>query len=99
MDNFEYMVDIELPELTKEFIELIPGQVAITNRLMKKGKLTSYTLAQDRTKLWVTLNAATEEEVIEILKSFPIYSYLNYKIYKLAFNNNISFTLPKVSLN
>lgn len=99
MNTFEYLIDIDLPELTKEFIELIPSQVAMTNRLMKKGKLTSYTLASDRTKLWVTLNAASEDEVIEILQSFPIYSYLQYKIYKLAFNNYVSFSLPKVSLN
>jgi len=99
MNTFEYMIDIDLPELTKEFIELIPSQVAMTNRLMKKGKLTSYTLTSDRTKLWVTLNAASEDEVIEILQSFPIYSYLQYKIYKLAFNNYVSFSLPKVSLN
>lgn len=99
MDNFEFMIDITLPELSKEFTELIPSQVALINKLMKKGKLTSYTLAQDRSKLWVTLNAASEDEAVETLKSFPVYSYLEYKIYKLAFNNYISFTLPKVSLN
>ncbi len=99
MNSNEYMIDIDLPELTKEFVELIPSQVALTNKLMKDGKLSGYTLALDRTKLWITINAESEHEAIEILQAFPIYSFLQYKIYKLAFNNTVSFTLPKVSLN
>jgi hypothetical protein len=95
----EYMVDINLPELTQEFISLIPSQISVTNRLMKSGKLSTYALSMDRTKLWVMINANSEKEAIDILKTFPIYPYLDFNIYKLAFNNKVSFLLPKVSLN
>lgn len=95
----EYMIDIDLPELTQEFISLIPSQIVVTNKLMKSGKVSSYTLSSDRTKLWIMINAETEKEAIDILKSFSIFPYFDYNIYKLAFNNTISVFLPKVSLN
>jgi len=95
----EYMIDIDLPEMTQEFISLIPSQIVVINKLMKTGKISSYTLSSDRTKLWVLINAETEKEVVDILKEFPIYPYLIFNVYKLAFNNTISVFLPKVSLN
>jgi muconolactone delta-isomerase len=95
----EYMVDIDLPELTQEFVSLIPSQIVTTNKLMKSGKISSYTLSSDRTKLWVLINAESEKEATDILKTFPIYPYLDFNIYKLAFNNTISVFLPKLSLN
>ena len=95
----EFMVDINLPKLTKELISLIPSQIAVTNKLMKSGKLSTYTLSMDRTKLWVMIKAESENEAIEVLRTFPIYPYIDFYIYKLAFNNTVSFLIPKVSLN
>lgn len=66
------MLDIDLPTLTHEFISLIPSQISLTNKLMKAGKVSSYTLSVDRTKLWVMIDAESEPEAIEIFTSSPL---------------------------
>ncbi len=95
----EYMVDINLPKLSKDIIPLIPRQISVINKLMQAGKLSTYTLSMDRTKLWIMMRADSENEAIEVLRTFPIYPYIDFYIYKLAFNNTISFLAPRLSLN
>jgi len=95
----EYMADINLPKLSKELIALIPRQICIINRLMQSGKLSTYTLSMDRTKLWVMIRADNENEAINVLRTFPFYPYIDFYIYKLALNNIIPSLAPRLSLN
>lgn len=95
----QYLIDISLPdEITEEFIALIPRQRAHIDVLMVKGIVTSYSLAIDRSKLWVTLMGNSEHDALETLKTFPLYKFFRTAIYPLAFHN-MTLSLTKVSLN
>jgi len=95
----QYLFDITLPEeLTEEFVSLIPRQRAHIETLMVKGVVTSYGLAFDRSKAWVTLFAESEGSAHEILSGFPLCKFFVAKLYPLAFHN-VSLSLTKVSLN
>jgi len=73
----QFMVDITLPaELTEEFLELIPKQRTLVNQLFNQGKLTSYSLAIDRSKLWATIVAESEEDVVHILSLLPLRRFM-----------------------
>ena len=96
----QYMVDIELPEtLTPEFMALIPEQRAVTNELMNDGSIASYTLALDRSRLWVIMVAESEKEVKELLDTMPIMPYSRPTIHELMFHENATRDLPRISLN
>jgi muconolactone delta-isomerase len=93
------MIDIKLPVLlTQEFINLIPRQREVVNMLFEEGKILSYTLSENRARLWIVVVAEDEEEVKEILEMFPLAHYMQSKIYGLMFHNMIS-AAPAISLN
>ena len=94
------MVDIDLPNtLTTEFISLIPEQRAQVNNLLQEGRISSYTLALDRSKLWATFLAESQEEVMDILSTFPLIRYMDINIHELAFHQMANLALPAISLN
>ncbi len=94
------MVTCDLPStLTPDFLELIPEQREIVDKMFQKGTLTSYILALDRSKLWITILGTNEEEVMEKLAKLPLMPYMRVEIYELAFHNAARVVLPAVSLN
>ena len=96
----EYMITCDLPEtLTEDFMNLIPKHRAMVNDFMKKGIFTTYTLALDRSKLWITLLSDDEEAVMEKLAELPLMPYLRIEIYELAFHQAVRVVLPALSLN
>jgi muconolactone delta-isomerase len=95
-----FMINIELPkELTKEFISLIPKQRAKVDELMDEGKILHYSLALDRSKLWLTVAADNESKAMDIIVSFPLIRYMKPEIFALAFHNSVSTELPKLIMN
>lgn len=96
----QYMVDFFLPPvLSQEFIATIPEHRARVNELMRKGKIISYTLALDRSKLWAIIRAGSEEEVEALIETLPLSPYMEAEIYELFFHNSLSNELPLISLN
>ncbi len=96
----QYMIDIDLPEqLDSEFLALIPAQRAKINQLMTKGMISSYSLALDRSKLWVVLLSESEAEAWEVYETFPLADYMNPSLVELAFHNSRKVALPQLSLN
>lgn len=96
----QYIVDIELPEvLNEDFIAKIPEQREQVDLLMADGKIYFYSLAYDRSKLWVGIKAENEEEVWNILYSFPLIEYMNADIHELAFHNTARNSIMQLSLN
>lgn len=94
------MIDIELPKpLTEEFAELIPNQRAHINVLMGEGKIASYSLSMDRSRLWVIVNADSAEVARNIIASFPIIAHIKFRMHELAFHNSVRFLRPQFSLN
>ena len=95
-----YMINIKLPdELSNEFIMLIPQQRAHINELMDKGQILQYSLANDRSHLWVIILAKSERKAMDILATFPLINFMIPEIHELAFHNSISNELPKLIMN
>jgi hypothetical protein len=95
-----YMVNVVLPkELNEEFISLIPRQRAHVDLLMSEGIITSYSLAKDRSRLWLTVAAASQEDVIRIMNDFPLIKFFTLEIRELLFHNHAGLVLPQMSLN
>lgn len=96
----EFMVEVKLPgALTQEFILLIPSQREFIDDMFNRGVISNYTLAMDRSKLWVTFAVQTAKEVKLIMDDFPIADYIEYNIHQLAFNNSATAVMPEISLN
>ncbi len=96
----QFMADINLPKpLTDEFISLIPKQRRAINELMGEGIISTYSLALDRSKLWVIVFAESEIEVIKHISLFPLFKFIDVKIHELVFHENASIRTPHFSLN
>lgn len=96
----DYLLDITLPAyMNQEFMSLIPAQREHINELVNKGTISGYSLALDRSKLWVTLRGRSEGDVQEVFESFPLYDYMEGVFIPLMFHQSPSYTLPQMSLN
>ena len=96
----QFMVDITLPsEITEEFLALIPKQRALVNQLFTQGKLTGYSLTLDRSKLWATFVAESEEDVVYILSLLPLRKFMQINIHQLAFHQDTTHNLARISMN
>lgn len=96
----EFLIDITLPDdLDEHFISKIPEQRLMVNKLMAKGIVLSYSLSVDRTKLWITMQASSRQEIIRHLNVFPLIDYFTYTIHLLAFHNAPIMKVPSFSLN
>jgi muconolactone delta-isomerase len=96
----QYMVEMELPPtLDERFMSLIPSHRAKVNELMNSGRITSYTVALDRSKVWMTVTARGETEVVELLTKLPLTVYMEYEINELMFHQSVQLVMPSVSMN
>ena len=97
----QFMVEFILPdEMTEEFIAKVPRQRLKINQLMEKGKITAYSLAADRTKLWCIIKADNEFDVMNVISEFPLIDFMQPTITELMFNNTATAVkLPLFSLN
>jgi muconolactone delta-isomerase len=96
----QFIIDIQIPmNPDEEFFALIPLQRAHIDKLLEQGTVMSYSLSLDRSRLWITMNARSEREAIEILSAFPMFKYFEPTMYPLMFHNNSLMSHLKVSLN
>ena len=95
------MVEFELPNpLSQDFINLIPSNRIVTNKLLNKGKFQSYTLSAERSKLWIVVVAESELDVLNILAELPLSDLMLPTIIPLAFHNTSSaWKMPTMSMN
>lgn len=95
-----YMAELMLPEyMNQDLINLIPSQRAHVDGLLSSGTIQSYSLAMDRSRLWVVLLAENQTKAETILDEFPIREFVTYSLTELAFHNDMKVLLPKMSLN
>ncbi|TAF25689.1 MAG: hypothetical protein EAZ70_09705 [Runella slithyformis] len=96
----QFMVELTLPlQITEDFVQTIPRHRAKITELMEQGKVNSYALAADRSKIWCVVRAESELEVMDVIAELPLIGYLNPHISKLMFNNAVAFRLPLFNLN
>lgn len=95
-----FLVHLILPEFfTTKFMALIPKQRGLINELMEKKVIRSYSLDMVRHNVWAFIDAKNEEEVMEILQSFPIINEVKLNIHELAFYDSAPLGLPELIMN
>ena len=98
MDERVFMVEFEIPVLTAEMMSLIPRQRMMINEYMLNKKVSSYSLAMDRSRLWAVFTVDTEQELIELVNALPMTPYMNYIYTEMMFHNLLQI-VPDYSLN
>jgi hypothetical protein len=85
--------------MSEAFYSLIPAHRQRINELMNGGTITAYAVAEDRTKLWVTVMAESEGAVFRMLDELPLRPYMVNTVRKLLFANVVKFIAPQFSAN
>lgn len=97
--NKAFMIEFDLPDAPdEEFFSLVPRQRYVINNLMAEGKVKSYSLALDRSRLWVIAQADSEFEVMEMIADMPLGPYMTPTVFELMFHNTYEVLVP-FSLN
>ena len=98
LDTFQ--VHIKLPEIfTRRFAALIPLQRDRVNQLMESRVILNYALDIERNNIWVTMQAKNQEEIMDVLATFPIIKDVTVEIYELAFFDSAPIGLPELIMN
>jgi NAD(P)H dehydrogenase (quinone) len=69
--------------ITEPPADVLQAENAMTARLKAQSILQSLHLAEDRRQGWLTLRAASLEDVERILQSLPVYPYLQFETTRL----------------
>lgn len=100
MVEYQYMVDFKLPSiLSEEFMDLVPFQRMAVNKLFEKGKIVSYSLSLENSRLWGIFVANSELQVMDMLSDLPLTPFMKVEISLLTFHNDTKTQVPKFSLN
>lgn len=95
-----FLVNLKLPEVfSKELYDLIPEQRAIINKLLENKTVLSYALDMDRKNVWIYIEAVSEQEIMDVLSTFPIIKYVKTNIHELAFYDTAPVGMPELILN
>ncbi len=82
---YQYMVDFTLVgNLSEEFMDLIPYQRVVVNKLFQQGKLVNYALSAEKAKVWAIFNADSESELLKMINSFPLSKFMDVEISLLS---------------
>ncbi|TAF34229.1 MAG: hypothetical protein EAZ67_04310 [Cytophagales bacterium] len=101
MNQSLYMVEFTLPPqpFSQEFLNQIPAQRMVINRLMADKQVLSYMLALEDGRMWAVLNVESEPLVIALLAKLPLNKYMEYNILPLTFYNAATTFTSHFSLN
>ena len=100
MIEYQYMVDFKLPSiLSEEFMDLVPFQRLAVNKLFEEGKIVSYALSHENSRLWGIFVANSELQVMDVLSDLPLTPFMKVEISLLTFYNDTKTQVPKFSLN
>lgn len=81
-----FQVYSKLPELNEDMISRIPEHRQKIDRLLALGRLAGYSVAMDRTALWMIVYASDEMAVMDLIAELPLNEYLNPEISPLMFH-------------
>ena len=92
------MIECQLGPFTVEMNDMIPRQRAMVEQLIDAGVIITYTLAADRSKLWIVMQADNESELMTYIDSLPMMKYGDYTYNEIMFHDYLQF-IPTISLN
>lgn len=83
-----YMIEFELLDVfTKAFLNKIPEQREVIDVMVAKGLIKSYSLALNRSKLWIIASAENEFEIMDLISNLPLSEFMIPSITPLMFHN------------
>ncbi len=95
-----YLVHITLPDVfTPKFYALIPPHRNKINELLEQGVIRSYSLDMERKNIWVFIEGISEQEVMDILSTFPIIKEVKVNITELAYFDSAPINFPDLIMN
>ena len=83
----------------EDFMSYVPVHRAYINRLMNNGSIDQYAVALESGRAWITFNAASEDDVMEMLKKSPLHRYWDYEIDVLYVYDSQLYRFPKLVMN
>jgi muconolactone delta-isomerase len=98
----EYLFHLELPvtDDAQKKKEVAGEQEEHINQLFVQGKMRSYSVDATETMIWCVLEAASEQEAMDLVSKFPIYPLCTDVVHHtLHVNHNQAYILPDISLN
>jgi len=96
----EYFIEINFPtSFDDDFKMLIPRQRDIIELMIDKGIIVDFAVSLDDGKMWVAIIAGSENDARDMIKEFPIYRFITYKIHKISLHKGLNFAVPQFSLN
>ena len=97
---FQFMVEFTMPPvLNDRFTSTIPAQRAKINQMFSSGKIVSYAVSLENSKVWAVFNADTEAEANELARELPLTKYMSYVVNPLTFMNILTARVPSFSVN
>lgn len=83
-----YMIEFELLDVfTKAFLNKIPEQRQQIDLMIERGIVKSYSLALNRSKLWLIAGAQDEFEIMKLISNLPLSEFMIPSITPLMFHN------------
>jgi hypothetical protein len=95
-----FLAHIFLPEIfTPKLYALIPKQREVVNYLMEKRVILNYSLDMERKNVWAFIEGENEQQVMDVLSTFPIIKFVRVNIHELAFYDPAPNGLPEIIMN
>ena len=95
-----FLFQIHLSPFTPALVARIPEQRKQVENMLTDGSLVSYSLSEDRSRLWCVVNADSEKSAEEIVGNMVMFQFFNgLECVPLMFHNTIAARLPDISLN
>lgn len=94
------MVEIGLPYYKdEEFMALIPRQREQIGTLLQTGIITSFSLNQERTKIWLVMAAQNEDAAMKVIEQLAMYKFMDVELQSLLAFDRAAFSLPPLVMN
>jgi len=95
-----FMVEIGLPYYKdEEFMALIPRQREQIGTLLQTGIITSFSLNQERTKIWLVMAAQNEDSAMKVIEQLAMNKFMDIEIQSLLAFDRAAFSLPPLVMN
>lgn len=86
MSSKLYMVELVVNEIPYEdFVALLPEHRKMVHDFIYKDIFLSYTVAQDRSKVWIMIKSNSESELVHYIEKLPLTPYMDYTYTELMF--------------
>jgi hypothetical protein len=96
MKKYQAIINFDMDE---DFMTLVPPHRTYVNFLFNKGIIETYSVSMESRQSWITVNAATKDEVEAVLQKSPLAKYWSIQIVELFVYDSQSNRLPAVQLN